>query len=91
MADSMGGFVCSLAYYEADSMDPGLGKTLTMLALILATVTDVPANFSNATLISVFPLHRYCESWLTSNCQLSLCRSSLTGRHKSTITLSKAI
>ncbi|KAF7376249.1 DNA repair protein rad5 [Mycena sanguinolenta] len=37
----------------ADSM--GLGKTLTMLALILATKADVPKGFSNSTLI-VAPL-----------------------------------
>ncbi|KAJ7346747.1 SNF2 family N-terminal domain-containing protein [Mycena albidolilacea] len=37
----------------ADSM--GLGKTLTMLALILATKADVPKDFSNSTLI-VAPL-----------------------------------
>ncbi|KAJ7647212.1 SNF2 family N-terminal domain-containing protein [Roridomyces roridus] len=37
----------------ADAM--GLGKTLTMLALILATKTDVPKDFSNSTLI-VAPL-----------------------------------
>ncbi|KAI0743822.1 SNF2 family N-terminal domain-containing protein [Daedaleopsis nitida] len=35
----------------ADSM--GLGKTLTMLALILATKSDVPRDHSNATLIVV--------------------------------------
>ncbi|KAH9942327.1 SNF2 family N-terminal domain-containing protein [Epithele typhae] len=35
----------------ADSM--GLGKTLTMLALILATKQDVPSDHSNATLIVV--------------------------------------
>ncbi|KAJ7217931.1 SNF2 family N-terminal domain-containing protein [Mycena pura] len=37
----------------ADAM--GLGKTLTMLALILVTKTDVPKDFSNSTLI-VAPL-----------------------------------
>ncbi|KAJ7446182.1 SNF2 family N-terminal domain-containing protein [Mycena galericulata] len=37
----------------ADAM--GLGKTLTMLALILATKSDVPKDFSNSTLI-VAPL-----------------------------------
>ncbi|KAJ7045638.1 SNF2 family N-terminal domain-containing protein [Mycena alexandri] len=37
----------------ADAM--GLGKTLTMLALILATKADVPKDFSNSTLI-VAPL-----------------------------------
>lgn len=35
----------------ADSM--GLGKTLTMLSLILATKKDVPSNYSQATLIVV--------------------------------------
>ncbi|KAL5507134.1 ARC19 [Sanghuangporus vaninii] len=35
----------------ADSM--GLGKTLTMLALILATKSDVPSDYSRATLIVV--------------------------------------
>ncbi|CDO69292.1 hypothetical protein BN946_scf184976.g11 [Trametes cinnabarina] len=35
----------------ADSM--GLGKTLTMLALILATKSDIPLNYSNSTLIVV--------------------------------------
>ncbi|KAK7472758.1 hypothetical protein VKT23_000868 [Stygiomarasmius scandens] len=35
----------------ADAM--GLGKTLTMLALILATKKDVPRNFSKATLVVV--------------------------------------
>ncbi|KAK1224593.1 hypothetical protein PQX77_012488 [Marasmius sp. AFHP31] len=35
----------------ADAM--GLGKTLTMLALILATKRDVPSDFSNATLVVV--------------------------------------
>ncbi|EJD03150.1 uncharacterized protein FOMMEDRAFT_108290 [Fomitiporia mediterranea MF3/22] len=35
----------------ADSM--GLGKTLTMLALVLATKSDVPKEFSRATLIVV--------------------------------------
>lgn len=33
----------------ADSM--GLGKTLTMLALVLATKLDIPVDHSNATLI----------------------------------------
>ncbi|KAJ7497415.1 SNF2 family N-terminal domain-containing protein [Mycena latifolia] len=37
----------------ADAM--GLGKTLTMLALIIATKTDIPRDFSNSTLI-VAPL-----------------------------------
>ncbi|KAG8935555.1 hypothetical protein FRC02_007699 [Tulasnella sp. 418] len=37
--------------FMADSM--GLGKTLTMLSLILATIDDIPANRSNATLIMV--------------------------------------
>uniref|UniRef100_A0A0W0FH49 Uncharacterized protein n=1 Tax=Moniliophthora roreri TaxID=221103 RepID=A0A0W0FH49_MONRR len=37
----------------ADAM--GLGKTLTMLALILATKKDVPTGFSNSTLV-VMPL-----------------------------------
>ncbi|KAF7361792.1 DNA repair protein rad5 [Mycena venus] len=37
----------------ADSM--GLGKTLTMLALIIATKADIPQDFSNSTLI-VAPL-----------------------------------
>ena len=35
----------------ADSM--GLGKTLTMLALILATKSDTPLDHSNATLIGL--------------------------------------
>lgn len=35
----------------ADAM--GLGKTLTMLALIAATKADVPTDFSNATLIGL--------------------------------------
>ncbi|KAJ7076375.1 SNF2 family N-terminal domain-containing protein [Mycena belliarum] len=35
----------------ADAM--GLGKTLTMLALILATKADIPQDFSNSTLIVV--------------------------------------
>ncbi|KAE9411346.1 hypothetical protein BT96DRAFT_952431 [Gymnopus androsaceus JB14] len=37
----------------ADAM--GLGKTLTMLSLIIATKNDVPKNYSNATLV-VIPL-----------------------------------
>ncbi|KAG6887502.1 hypothetical protein C0992_012023 [Termitomyces sp. T32_za158] len=39
----------------ADAM--GLGKTLTMLALILATKNDVPRDFSNATLIGILQFH----------------------------------
>ncbi|KAF8829135.1 hypothetical protein HHX47_DHR3000519 [Lentinula edodes] len=35
----------------ADAM--GLGKTLTMISLIIATKPDVPKNFSNATLVVV--------------------------------------
>ncbi|KAJ3993334.1 SNF2 family N-terminal domain-containing protein [Lentinula boryana] len=35
----------------ADAM--GLGKTLTMISLIIATKDDVPQNFSNATLVVV--------------------------------------
>ncbi|KAJ3791022.1 SNF2 family N-terminal domain-containing protein [Lentinula aff. detonsa] len=35
----------------ADAM--GLGKTLTMISLIIATKDDVPKNFSNATLVVV--------------------------------------
>ena len=37
----------------ADSM--GLGKTLTMLALVLATKSDIPLDHSNATLIGTLP------------------------------------
>ncbi len=37
----------------ADSM--GLGKTLTMLALILATKSDTPLDHSNSTLIGTSP------------------------------------
>ncbi|KAG8948964.1 hypothetical protein FRC04_009165 [Tulasnella sp. 424] len=45
----------------ADSM--GLGKTLTMLSLIIATLDDVPSAFSNATLI-VVPLS-VLSNWTT--------------------------
>ncbi|KAG9003678.1 hypothetical protein FRB93_010899 [Tulasnella sp. JGI-2019a] len=45
----------------ADAM--GLGKTLTMLGLILATMNDVPTQYSNATLI-VVPLS-VLSNWTT--------------------------
>ncbi|KAG8857347.1 hypothetical protein FRB96_005834 [Tulasnella sp. 330] len=50
----------------ADSM--GLGKTLTMLCLILATMNDVPTQYSNATLIGQSALNRlvYHRQPLTS-------------------------
>lgn len=34
------------------------GKTLTMIALILATKKDIPSNFTNSTLIGVYSLMR---------------------------------
>ena len=56
----------------ADSM--GLGKTLTMLALILATKSDIPVDHSNATLIGASSVclveHR---SHLEELIQSSLC------------------
>ena len=56
----------------ADSM--GLGKTLTMLALILATKSDIPVDHSNATLIGASSL---CltehQSRLDRAIQSSLC------------------
>lgn len=53
----------------ADSM--GLGKTLTMLALILATKSDTPVDHSNATLIGWYSHFLDVRETLTSHSRSS--------------------
>ncbi|KAF5380521.1 hypothetical protein D9615_004518 [Tricholomella constricta] len=75
----------------ADAM--GLGKTLTMLALILATKSDLPHNFSNTTLI-VAPLSVLSnwEKQITDHCasgSLSACVYYDTTRSMSAVELAE--
>ncbi|KAG5635503.1 hypothetical protein H0H81_011022 [Sphagnurus paluster] len=75
----------------ADAM--GLGKTLTMLALILATKNDIPQDFSNSTLI-VAPLSVLSnwEKQVIDHCtagSLSMCTYYNTTRSTSASELAK--
>jgi hypothetical protein len=69
MADAMGLGVF-LGPHDCFCADLPLGKTLTMLSLIVTTKKDVPTEFSNATLIGsccttlfvAFPVDTYLSS-----------------------------
>jgi len=58
MADSMGTFLAPrLVNCSLTPSFLGLGKTLTMLALIIATLEDKPTEYSNSSLIGTSSFH----------------------------------
>ena len=68
MADSMG-LVClplTESRGHAANLMNAQGKTLTMLALILATQLDIPTDYSKATLIGSYRYHHAFRSFLMS-------------------------
>ena len=68
-ADSMGLVSISHRLVEwAVLTDSQQGKTLTMLALVLATKSDVPPDFSNTTLIGAFVLFRSSARHTLQSC-----------------------